>query len=1031
MMASGIADNSAVVANDAIGDGQQDDSKLDKKKKKGTFQKIRNFFGGSSKKRFKPEGSLKSQSFGALNQKQTEGDDDDDGGFIRQKGLGSRSISEDSVFKQEPKESPIPMLQGHAVSMEHINKFHSQVLSKPNQASSNQDSDLSLGLDGTSDEEYSKVKKMSSSLPSVVDVHVEDFEVVQRNRNTSLSNEAAKHRISVKPKSRRLSTKMSMKKRDKSPAPMSLADVQEESPSKAAPTESSVTASVPHKTVISTTIPVGSYVEPAYNAIPKLEIQDLMSRSMFVTPTESSLPRDIPRSKEVDDLERSRPRSMSPILPLSTSPISIAMLQEVKLRAAKPGLEKSAVENAQNDQRENEELTKAFSRAKRISKKFDEGGFLDVEAQKTEEKLHDIKPAEKVKEVKLDIQTSTVKSVASTSSNDNQKDERLSSDTTNIAPTSPTAVSYVLKKEPLRNGSRNGSSSQNVGKGTGDPVKVETASAVSVTTISLTADDKTSKPGIAPQETTNVNTSTSVTVNVKTVTLPSNGNNKLASPREEYRLKRQARSKTLPASKNLMDKKETDSDIVGSNRKSADLENIVIPATDPITSREHDYANIKSVGREDLSYYENIGNVKKDTENPKNGTNRTSDYENFDLNKRSSWASSSSTTGSASSQPEWVTRALKIDRKKPEDIVEQPRPKEIKIDPVKSEDKKDSPKSPEVQTVTEKTGSNKPDGVLKQDSVEKQGSLSLGRTPFGKSMGSPTKTFTASAANEAPQPAAFGIGKPPVGSSSRFVNPAPSKPVTTEAPKPATEAPKPSTEAPKPTTEAPKPVVFPQRKTSIGSSAKPFQTEKPTFQSVKPPTAMATKPSVPAEKPVVSAAKPSVSASPATASKLSLFPKMSDKRDAGTNPVNSAKSNVAKTDVKDANATTEKKNVLTSQSSFEKKNVLTPQTTNISNNNALGNKIGSLYKEKGMNNTENNASSIVRKVGGSVKKTTDMKIEIIDKDAQQTTAKLEQISANVPVKDKPKATVEKCSDGAGNRPKVSDMVKSFQKLQVT
>jgi len=45
------------------------------------------------------------------------------------------------------------------------------------------------------------------------EVDVADFEVVQM-RSSSLTNEAAKHRISVKPKSRRLASKVSMRKRE-------------------------------------------------------------------------------------------------------------------------------------------------------------------------------------------------------------------------------------------------------------------------------------------------------------------------------------------------------------------------------------------------------------------------------------------------------------------------------------------------------------------------------------------------------------------------------------------------------------------------------------------------------------------------------------------------------------------------------------------------------------------------------------------------------------------------------------------------
>jgi len=54
------------------------DSRLGKKKKFKPFTKIRNFFGGSSKKRFKGDDGGKAHSIGTLGQKLEE--DDDDGG---------------------------------------------------------------------------------------------------------------------------------------------------------------------------------------------------------------------------------------------------------------------------------------------------------------------------------------------------------------------------------------------------------------------------------------------------------------------------------------------------------------------------------------------------------------------------------------------------------------------------------------------------------------------------------------------------------------------------------------------------------------------------------------------------------------------------------------------------------------------------------------------------------------------------------------------------------------------------------------
>ncbi|XP_045204597.2 nucleolar protein dao-5-like isoform X2 [Mercenaria mercenaria] len=885
---------SPVEAEDAFGD----DPRMDKKKKFKPFQKMKNFFRGSSKKRFKPEeaGGQKSHSIGALHQHSSGADDDDEGGF-RPKSLGlagSRSISEDSIFKPEPKEQTPGVLENKTVSMENIdtNPFQSELFAKLRSRQSDSDIDEGLpysplttltahglmfdtgrksvpaagkstsqeseqsliSVDGSEEDLFSSNWKSgvasvktgrSTSLDSLPENQMEemDFEAVQM-RSTSLSNEAAKHRISVKPKTKRLSKKMSMRKRERSPASQ-LPDVKEEPPTKSQ-ADQEPKQTVPHKTVISTTIPVGPSADSNVHVIPKSEPRDIPSQPevtlrSHVKDVARSDPRDIPQSTTQIE-EKSRPRSLSP---LSTSPVSQSMLHEVKLRK-RPVSGKFDGEdvNKETDNSENE-LAKAFNRAKRISKKFDEeGNVVDV----------NVKPGVKVQEKEIEVK----KLVEVTKPVSETKTLPVTSPVKD-SPASPVSgVSFVLKKEPLRPGNKT-ESSKSVNNELKDIPKV--AAAEPKATITETPKSVTISTATDAEKAKEIkSTEKEAKVDLPTASPKQGSPEKLASPREEYKLKRAARSKTLPVSKDIMDKSEEVETKLATNRLGSP----------PLGNRErNDYDSVE-VGVKSASIQ----------------------------SKRSSWAPASATTANAA-EPAWVVRA-RLKQMEQEKKAEEDKPdaaKEVKNE-VKGASQNSFIKSEKVETVK---SANEQKTDIPKGTVQTGGVKSWAQSYSAKPFEKPTVSI-ASKPNVGVVKTSVHSVKPPVTAnleqqtkatvsvnsmaSSNVVASANSKPVATTSAKPTVS----SVNKPTVSSTVSKPTVTASAKTAVSVASKPgFAKPLGTASSKSTVTVSAASS---ADKPTSQISKPTVSVSGTLSSDKPFS--QSVKSTSGFGGVSSASSNFSR-----------------------------------------------------------------------------------------------------------------------------------------
>ncbi|KAL4230940.1 hypothetical protein ACF0H5_011313 [Mactra antiquata] len=636
---------------------------------------------------------------------------------------------------------------------------------------------------------------------------VSDFESVQM-KSSSLSNEAARHRISVKPKSRRLSSKVSMRKRDRSPVPPQLPDVKEESPSKTLLT-SEPSSSMPHKTVISTTIAVGPPADSGANVIPRSEPRPIPSKPE-VKEMAKSEPRDIVVTRREGDIDRTRPRSLSP---LSTSPVSQSMIQEVKLRPRPASGKFDGVDlKKDSPEKPDNELAKAFNRAKRISKKFDEdGNVIDTNIKPV------VKAPQKEPEKTIDMSKSMdlSRSIDMTKSMDMSKSVTLpkgetktvSSSTpakdTSSSPTvsSPVSggVSFVLKKEPLRPGN----------KPEGTLVRTGSVEAKETPKVTPAVDPK---PVVSetPKSTANVNNDQKKDVNSPSKTVKLGSPEKLASPREEYRLKRAARSKTLPVSSEMIEKAEE-------AEKSSSNSRLGSPPLRSRTRNDYDNVSIESKASSIQS-------------------------------KRSSWASSSITTNSTSSEPAWVVRArLKQMEQENKEKEKSDATKEVKID-VKSSNNNSVAKSDKTETdnvnkandktsIEQKTDISK--GIVQTGSV-KSWAQNYSAKPFEK----PTSTVTA-------KPSA-GISS--VGSKTSFDK------TSVQSVKPVTVTTSDQSSLNKPVVTTSKPT------TSLGSKPTFSPASKPTVSSVSKPTVSNF------SKPTVSAAtKPPLASTTSNVDKPTTF----------------------------------------------------------------------------------------------------------------------------------------------------------------
>ena len=488
-------------------------------------------------------------------------------------------------------------------------------------------------------------------------------------------------------------------------------------------------------------------------------------------------PRDIPGSG-VHSEEKSRPRSLSP---LSTSPVSQSMLSEVKLRH-RPMSGKFEVDDVKKEADSSEnELAKAFNRAKRISKKFDEeGNVVEMNAKSTskvqEKELEIKKPTEETKHMPV---TSPVKE----------------------PPISPGSnVSFVLKKEPLRPGNKTDNS-----RNSGNEPKELTKTTATLPKATITETPKSviiSTSNAEPaKEVKPVEKDVKVSV---TEASPKQGSpEKLASPREDYKLKRAARSKTLPVSKDIMSKSDEAEAKVTVNRSGS-------PPLGP--KKSHDHENVEIAGK---------------------GPSIQS--------KRSSWAPPSASTATAATEPAWVVRARlkQMEQDKKKDVDKTDSTKEVKVE-VKGASQSNVVKTEKVETVEKIASEQKtdiPKGTVQTGSV-KSWAQNYSAKPFEKpavSVGS--KPNIASV-----KPSVQSV-KPPLGNidqqskvsvsvnpsvSSNIVSSANSKPTATVSAKPNVSSvskstvsatiSKPTFTSPAKTSSAPKPVLS---KPSVTSSSKP------------------------------------------------------------------------------------------------------------------------------------------------------------------------------------------------------------------
>ena len=411
-----------------------------------------------------------------------------------------------------------------------------------------------------------------------------------------------------------------------------------------------------HKTVISTTIPIGSPPDSNITAVPRSD------------------PKEIPQPKRNNDSSERMSRSLSP---LSTSPVSQSMLQDVKLRSRPLS---GKFDHTETKKEENEsELSQIFNKAKRFSRKYDaEGKIIDGNSD-------NVKPV-----VKSDGKIETLVNKSNSQKDDTKKDITVavsspSNKETTASSSSPPAVGYVLKKEPLRPGSKIIETSkptllQSDTDKQEDECTAKSSMGRKVAEIDATdrsvADNKPLTDSLVPPtpagalQTVTRATELSGTQNTQqniTQTVSQTGSlvapqnftqaklqtgtqsilgtktaspEKLPSPREEYKLKRQNRSKTLPVSKELIDKAE-----------------------------ELDKINIKPL---------------RGKSPPAVITGRTAPYDNVVVDqkpvqsKRMSWASSIGTT--ANTEPSWVIKAKQKEIEKQTEADKKDFVKELKVE---------------------------------------------------------------------------------------------------------------------------------------------------------------------------------------------------------------------------------------------------------------------------------------------------------------------------------------------------------------
>ncbi|XP_061189288.1 E3 ubiquitin-protein ligase RBBP6-like isoform X2 [Saccostrea echinata] len=593
-MASGSEDIAAASAS------QPEDEHKEKKKKSGRLGRMWKLITGS-RKSTKSKESVKAKSTGALHQNPGLTEDDDEGGFVPSKLQGSRSISEDSVFKPEQKEGGLEAFRQTTVSMEQVNKsdFRSELfrkLKRRTMSQSDEDdglpqspaphvttADLILGgglqssstgkstsresdksllsVDGSENEEedlfdsnwkssIASVKKPQDNSTAEVAKMDLDFTVVKRDTQT-LTSDAAKHRISIKPKSRK-SSLQSRRATDRTTA-SPLPRVTEETTKQA-----ELITVQDNKTSIQVIKP-----QKVEESVPK-EIKSEMSnivknRKSSEGPSEpqkTQPEKDILVSNEEKSRLSDTPilrRDSEKIIEKKDEPVKVESLKSVKPRP------KSLVdvEPIRDTKDESNELSKAF---KRMSLR------KEIVSPEMPAKASNIEPLKEVISV-----TSVTESKAHRSSVKTDETKEVESKPTKspITKDAPGKTTYVLKKEPLRpvtspkspdyenlqdlNLSKSitspSSDYENVPVGGFKSEKSELSSPEpdydNLSPISYPLSPTANK--FLPRDIDNASKS-------KTSTMPQ----KLSSPKEEYRLKRQPRSRTLPeqpVSREILDSK--------------------------------------------------------------------------------------------------------------------------------------------------------------------------------------------------------------------------------------------------------------------------------------------------------------------------------------------------------------------------------------------------------------------------------------------------------------------------------------------
>ncbi|XP_069130585.1 neurofilament heavy polypeptide-like isoform X4 [Argopecten irradians] len=563
-----------------------------KKKKFKPLERMFKFF-KSGKKRSKSKErdpnivSVKSKSTSALHKEITPGDEDEeDGGFNRVPLGGTRSISEDSVFN--PEQRDLTGMRKTAVSMENIKQdfrilvmdSHRMYLPPPVEGKPGSQDSRTLAADPTEDVLFntkwqdsvggSTPQKTAHSPGAKMDV---DLNVVKLDTQV-LDSEAAKHKISIKPRQRRASSQRARTRPSGGAASLPL--LKEESPPKEIPSPVSTPKPLDDvKPVVSTkegvktpdveakartadtegTIP--TEVEPVISVKDnKTSIQIGASKDKSNADTETVSP-----SLEVDTGSPSKRKSVTEADKdkMPGLPVSPVALGAVKLRTRpRP---KSLVEPPQLPP-SGDELAKAFNkrlsvRKERTNEEFSEEDFLEVKKDSNE------------------VTPSVLPS-------DGKK-----TSPTGAAP-STGGITYVLKKEPLRK-----TSSSDSGK------------APHLNTVSEEPNKNVQpKPNVTDTKAEPVKAevsskdSTPPSVHEKSKSL----SNKLASPREDYRLKRQSRSKTLPVqpvSQEFLDKKMKENAAASSNLSQSVKEESVEGKADTLSSALSKKSEPKRQSRKD------------------------------------------------------------------------------------------------------------------------------------------------------------------------------------------------------------------------------------------------------------------------------------------------------------------------------------------------------------------------------------------------------------------------------------------------